>query len=129
MVCDSGLHSRRDAGRLMYANEVKERHVDGDSGLKIVKALAESQAQPSETAKMRSHAQICALDVRGADSFNLRVCAGGGCGPTVGSGRRPVQVSGDWQGSTAKIGCATKSQDVIESCGDFRPRQFFLLYL
>jgi len=61
----------------MYANEVKKRHVERDSGLKMVKALAESQAQPSETAKMRSHAQICAFDMRCADSFNLRVSADG----------------------------------------------------
>ena len=59
----------------MYTNEVKERHVEGDSGLEMVKVLAESQAQSSEAAKVCPHAQVGTFDVRCADSFQLRVSA------------------------------------------------------
>jgi hypothetical protein len=73
VVSKPRLHCGRNAESLMYANEVKESHVDGDGGLEMVKALAESQAQPSEAAEMRPHAQIGTFDVRCADTRFIRV--------------------------------------------------------
>jgi len=73
VVGKPSLHCGRDAERLMYATKVEKGHVEGDGSLEMVKALAESQAQPGETPKVCPHTEIGAFDVRCADSFNPRM--------------------------------------------------------
>jgi len=77
VVSKPRLHCGSYTERLMYANEVEKSHIERDSRLEMVKALAESQAQPSEAAKVCPHAQVGAFNVRRADAFNLRVSADG----------------------------------------------------
>jgi hypothetical protein len=48
VVSKPRLHCGSYTERLMYANEVEKSHVERDSGLEMVKALAETQAQPGK---------------------------------------------------------------------------------
>lgn len=61
----------------MHAAKIKERHIERDGGFQMLKAFAESQTQPRKAAKMRSHAEVCAFDVRSADAFQLRASSDG----------------------------------------------------
>src|ERR1700728_2172313 len=67
----------------MYTNEVEKRHIERDRGLEMVKALAESKAQPRETSQVCSDAEIRSLNVRRADTRFVRVSSNydwNGCG-------------------------------------------------
>src|SRR6266478_6957913 len=77
VVSKSRLHCGGYSERLMYTNEVEKGHIERDSSLEMVKALAETQAQPGKAAKVRPHAQVRSFNVRRADAFNRRVSADG----------------------------------------------------
>jgi hypothetical protein len=73
VVRDSSLHRRSDAQRLVDAAEIKEGHVQMNSGGQVFQGFAESKAQARKAAKVRPHAEVGPLDMGSADTFQLGV--------------------------------------------------------
>lgn len=75
----------------MYAAEVEKGHIQIHGGAQMFERLAESETQPSEAAKMRTHAQIRSFDVAGRNASRMRV-SDDGCRDRCGDlgGRIPL---------------------------------------
>jgi hypothetical protein len=52
VICNSGLHGRGNTERLMYAAEIKERHVQVNRGVQVFQRLAETKTKPRKTAQV-----------------------------------------------------------------------------